>query len=129
MAEVRIQLPCSNVIVTYASGQERADSLRLAEARQQIAEGGGCPPWRELAQGDMEMAALEARNWLRAGQLAGLVDGSEAGELWRRIEDLRGFEREYRNRLRAAITGDITCLQTVLDRLDGKEPRREPPRG
>jgi len=27
VAEIRIQLPCSNVIVTYASEQERADSL------------------------------------------------------------------------------------------------------
>ena len=75
MTEVRIKLPGSAVIVTYASQCERDRSLRLAEARQEIAERTGyIPPWEDLADGDREMAVLEARNWLRAAVRCGIAD-------------------------------------------------------
>ena len=75
MSEVRIQMPASSVIVTYASQSERDRSLRLAEARQDIAhESGYIPAWAELAEGDREISALEARNWLRAAVRCGIAD-------------------------------------------------------
>jgi hypothetical protein len=74
VAEVRIQLPCSAVIVTYASQCERDRSLQLAEARQDLAEKTGyIPPWADLADGDRELSALEARNWLRAAVRCGIA--------------------------------------------------------
>jgi hypothetical protein len=74
MGEVRIQLPGSAVIVTYDSQCERDRSLQLAKARQEIAGWAGyIPPWAELAGGDREMAALEARNWLRAAVRCGIA--------------------------------------------------------
>jgi hypothetical protein len=80
-------LPGSAVVVTYASGYERDRSVRLARARQEIAER-GCllPGWAELSAAERGMAALEARNWLWAGIAAGLIpaypvhgDGALAG--------------------------------------------------
>jgi len=74
MAEVRVKLPSSAVVVTYDSQCERDRSLQLAEARQEIAERTGyIPPWAELGDGDREMAALEARNWLRAAVRCGIA--------------------------------------------------------
>jgi hypothetical protein len=71
---VRAQMPGSSVVVTYASQRERDRSLRLARARQDIAdEGGTCPTWAELTDGEQEMAALEARNWLRAAVRCGIA--------------------------------------------------------
>ena len=81
MDEIRVQLPGSNVIIDYASEQERADSLRLAAARQQIAvEGVFAPAWQEITGYDREMAALEARNWLRAAARAGLYPCGDHAE-------------------------------------------------
>lgn len=74
MAEVRIQLPDSAVMVTYASQWERDASLRLAESRQALAERTGyIPAWSDLDEGDREMAALEARNWLRAAAASQMI--------------------------------------------------------
>jgi hypothetical protein len=74
MAEIRIQLPGTGVVATYASQCERERSLRLAEARQDIAQQAGyIPPWAELADGDRELAALDARNWLRAAVRSGIA--------------------------------------------------------
>jgi hypothetical protein len=78
MAEVRIQLPGSGVTVAYASQCERDRSLLLAEARQDIAhEGVLVPRWGQLTDYDREMAALEARNWLRAAVRCGIAEDDE----------------------------------------------------
>jgi hypothetical protein len=76
MAEVRVQLPGSGVVVTYASLAERDRSRRLAEARQEIAHESASflPPWEELTEAERERSALEARNWLRAAVCAGLIE-------------------------------------------------------
>ena len=80
MPEVSVQLPGSGVIVTYASLTERGRSLRLAEARQEIAEQTGyIPAWAELNERDRERAVLEARNWLRAAVSAGLIEEDDRG--------------------------------------------------
>ena len=72
--KILIRLPETGVVVDYASQLERDRSVSLAQARQQIAERTGyIPPWDELAEGDQELAILEARNWLRAAILCGLV--------------------------------------------------------
>lgn len=72
MALIRVQLPGTGVMATYASQQERDRSLLLAKARREVA-GVTCPAWTELSEGDREVAALEARNWLRAALGAGLA--------------------------------------------------------
>jgi hypothetical protein len=73
-SEIRIRLPGTGVVATYVSQQERDRSVRLAEARQEIAERTGyIPAWGELAEGDRELAIMEARNWLRAAILCGLI--------------------------------------------------------
>jgi hypothetical protein len=78
VAEILICLPGSNVIVDYADQAERDGSLRLAEARQQIAhEGVIAPTWAELTDYEREMATLEARSWLRAAARAGLLAATE----------------------------------------------------
>jgi hypothetical protein len=78
--EVCVKMPGSAVIVTYASQRERDRSLRLAEARHAIAaEGVPCPPWAGLSDAERELAATEARNWLRAVGRAGLLT-REAGQ-------------------------------------------------
>ena len=80
MPEIRIQLPGSGVVATYISGSERNRSLRLAEARQVIAEQTGyIPAWAELNERDRERAVLEARNWLRAAVSAGLIEEDDRG--------------------------------------------------
>jgi hypothetical protein len=119
--EVRIQLPASSVIVTYASQCERDRSLRLAEARQGIAERTGyIPPWAELAEGDREMATLEARNWLRAALRCGIAaPGSGAGaEEARRLNAIRGvlarFDWEHADRQLA--------LEAIERIADGGQP-------
>jgi hypothetical protein len=58
----------------YASQCERDRSVRLARARQALAER-GCflPGWDALSRHDQEIAAIEARNWLRAGIAEGLI--------------------------------------------------------
>lgn len=76
---VWIWLPGSNVRVDYASQLERDRSLRLAEARQEIAEQGVLVlGWDDLPAREREMAALEARNWVRAAVLCELIP--EAGD-------------------------------------------------
>ena len=72
--EVRVRMPGSAVLIDYASQCERDRSLRLAEARQVLAER-GCflPAWGGLSEHDREIAAVEARNWLRAGIADGLI--------------------------------------------------------
>jgi hypothetical protein len=80
MAEVRVQLPGSGVVVTYTSLTERDRSLRLAEARQGVAHDGTFDPaWAQLTDYDREMTALEARNWLRAAVRAGLIEEDDRG--------------------------------------------------
>jgi len=73
-AEVQVRMPGSAILVDYASQCERDRSLRLAEARQAVAER-GCflPGWGALSEHDREIAAVEARNWLRAGVADGLI--------------------------------------------------------
>jgi len=81
MAEVRIQLPGSGVIVTYASQCERDRSWMLAEARQAIAhEGVLLPAWAELTDLHREMSALEARNWMRAAVRCGIAEKEGDGD-------------------------------------------------
>lgn len=76
--KILIRLPGSGVVVDYAGQRERDQSLRLAQARQRIAERTGyIPSWDELDEDDQETAALEARNWLRAAVECGLI--GEAG--------------------------------------------------
>lgn len=61
-------------MITYASQCERDRSLRLAQARQALAaRGAGLPGWQDLTGAEREDAALEARNWLRAGEASGLI--------------------------------------------------------
>jgi hypothetical protein len=72
--EVRVSVPGSGVVMTYASQCERDRSVVFAQARQARAAAGGlCPSWDALSGGDREVAAVEARNWLRAGVACGLV--------------------------------------------------------
>jgi hypothetical protein len=72
--KVRVQVPGSAAVITCACQCERARSLRLAQARQDLAErGAGLPGWAALTGAEREDAALEARDWLRAGEAAGLI--------------------------------------------------------
>ena len=119
--EVRIQMPASSVIVTYTSQGERDRSLRLAEARQEIASGPVyTPPWAELADGDREMAALEARNWLRAAVRRGITapGPAAAAEDTRRLDAIRGmldrFDWEHDDRQLA--------LEAIERIVDGGQP-------
>jgi hypothetical protein len=78
MPEIRIQLPGSGVVATYASQTERNRSILLARARQDLAHKGVLAPrWQELTEREREGAVLEARNWLRAAVLAGLIKESD----------------------------------------------------
>lgn len=71
---IRVQFPNSGVAFTYTSQGERDRSLRLAEARQQLAhEGAFLPTWQELTDAERIDSELEARNWLRAADRAGLL--------------------------------------------------------
>jgi hypothetical protein len=72
--EVRIRMPGSGVLMDYASQCERDRSVRLAKARQALAER-RCflPGWDALREDEQEIAAVEARNWLRAGIAEGLI--------------------------------------------------------
>jgi hypothetical protein len=73
--KILIRMPGSGVVIGYASQRERDQSVRLAQARQEIAHHrtGYIPAWDELGRAEQEDAALEARNWLRAAVLCGLV--------------------------------------------------------
>ena len=81
--EIRVPIPGSGVVITYTSQGERDRSQRLAEARQQLAhEGRFLPTWQELTDYERTMSELEARNWLRAADRAGLLapaDGDTEG--------------------------------------------------
>jgi hypothetical protein len=72
--EVRISSPGSGVTVVYASQDERDRSLRLAEAHQQLEHEGighfSGPKWCWLTTQEQEIAAVDARNWLRAAERA-----------------------------------------------------------
>jgi hypothetical protein len=71
---VLVQKPGSAEMVSYASQCERDRSLRLAQARQQLAERrAGLPGWVALTDAEREDATLDARNWLRAGEAAELI--------------------------------------------------------
>src|SRR6266516_2913774 len=60
--------------MTYASQCERDRSLRLAEARQQIAhENAFLPAWAELSEAEREDAAAAACWWLRAAIRASIA--------------------------------------------------------
>jgi len=79
-SKILIRLPGTGVVVDYASQRERDQSLRLAQARQRIAERTGyIPPWDELDGNDQETAVLEARNWLRAAVECGLTGEAPGG--------------------------------------------------
>jgi len=72
--EIRVPMPGTGIIITYASQCERDRSERFARARQQLAErAGAAPGWDALTSTEHEDATLEARNWLRAGVAAGLI--------------------------------------------------------
>jgi len=75
--EIRVPVPGSGVLIDYASQAERDRSLWLAERRQELAHR-GClvPPWSALTGAEWELAAVEARNWLRAA-----ATGAMAGDL------------------------------------------------
>ena len=78
--KVRVSLPGTGVVVEYANQRERDQSVRLAQARQWIAERTGyIPAWDELGEDDRETAALEARNWLRAAVECGLISEADDG--------------------------------------------------
>jgi hypothetical protein len=81
MGEVRIRVPGSNVVMDYASEAERQAALLLAQARQAIA-GPMCLAWAELSGRDQEIAAVEARNWLRAAVAAKLLPASVLADSW-----------------------------------------------
>lgn len=73
-SSIRVPLPGSGFMVTYRSQGERERTLRLAEARQQIAhEGSALPTWQELTDDERGTTELSARNWLRAAERAGLI--------------------------------------------------------
>lgn len=84
--KILVTLPGIGVVVEYASQRERDQSVKLAQARQYLAERTGyIPAWDGLADGDRETAAAEARNWLRAmAMLAPFGDGIVVGR-----DDLR----------------------------------------
>ncbi len=73
--EVRVAGPQgTGIVITYASQCVRDRSLRLAQARQALAaRGAGLPGWQDLTGAEQEDGALEARNWLRAGEASGLI--------------------------------------------------------
>lgn len=81
MPEVKIRMPGSAVIVTYASRVERDRSLLLAEARQTAAQAEQENPlilrWAELTDDERETVALEARDWVRAAAACGLIPERE----------------------------------------------------
>jgi hypothetical protein len=77
--KVVIRMLTHGVTVEYASKLELEQSVRLARARQRIAERTGyIPGWDALGTEDQETAILEARNWLRAAVECGLI--REAGD-------------------------------------------------
>lgn len=82
--EIRVPLPGSGFMVTYRSQGERDRTLRLAEARQQLAhDGNGNPTWQELTDDERGTSELSARNWLRAAEIAGLLaadDDTDGGK-------------------------------------------------
>lgn len=75
----------------FTSDAERDAALRLVMARQHIAATAPlsmCPPWDELSEHEREMSLIEARNWLRAADNAGLTRRHEipdASELRERL--------------------------------------------
>ena len=72
--EIRVTAPGSNVVMTYASQCERDRSLRLAEARQQIAhQNAFLPAWAELTEAEREDSAVAACWWLRAAIRASIA--------------------------------------------------------
>lgn len=100
--KIRIRLPGSGVVAEYASQREREQSVRLAQARQWIAERTGyIPAWTELGEGDRETAALEARNWLRATAM--LAPGGDGIIVSR--EDLRAVLSVFAEDIPAAMLG------------------------
>jgi hypothetical protein len=78
---IQVQFPNSGVAFTYTSQGERDRSLRLAEARQQLAhEGSFLPTWQELTDDERATSEVAARNWLRAAVRAGLLAPVEDDE-------------------------------------------------
>jgi hypothetical protein len=63
--------------------------LALAKARQQIAYesplNAVCPPWDGLSEQEQKTSLLEARNWMYAAMLAGLV--ADRATAWRELAD------------------------------------------
>jgi hypothetical protein len=94
--------------VTAASRADARDAVTLAQRRaaQIVADA------RARAE-SLERDAIE-RHRDKLGSLAGSRE-----ELDRRVEDLRVFEREYRYRLRAYLTG-------LLDDLNQRDPCERP---
>lgn len=69
--EIRILLPLSeDEYVTYASQAERDRCIVLAEARHGLLFR---TPWHGVAEGSRELVLRDARNWLRAAVIAGIV--------------------------------------------------------
>jgi hypothetical protein len=130
MSEVRIPVPGSGILIDYASRDERERSLRLAQARQQIAHD-GCflPSWAELTDAEQEIAAVEARNWLRAAVNACLVTvaaGREPAQLGPQVAAGRAAVRQALIRWRGAWdiagTGLANAAERLLGALDGEPP-------
>jgi len=98
--KILIQMPGTGVVVEYADQRERGQSVKLAQARQYLAERTGyIPGWDELGEGDRETAALEARNWLRAmAALAPFGDGVVVGR-----DDLRAVLAVLADQIPAAM--------------------------
>jgi len=72
--EIRVQFPGSRVVFTYTSQAEHDRTLRLAEARQQLAhEGSFLPTWQELTDDERATSQVAACWWLRAADRAGLT--------------------------------------------------------
>jgi hypothetical protein len=120
---IRVPLPGSGFMVTYASQGERERTLRLAEARQQIAhEGNGNPAWQELTEDERGTSELSARNWLRAAQRAGLLaEQDQADELIahrRGTQNIAGrFSELAETALRMREADSSRVLVTLLYRL------------
>lgn len=71
---------------------ERDAALRLAMARQHLAASAPlsmCPPWGELGGHERETSLIEARNWLRAADNAGLTKRHATPDAGALLERLR----------------------------------------
>lgn len=98
----------------YADEAERRDSIALAVVRQLLAHEGQplAPVWEELTGHERDMAALDARNYLRAARRAGFVvtgpDFDPEDDPAAADEELVLLQRELQ-----LLTADVVRLESV----------------